>query len=358
MSSIACIKDYATLETRMMFALPLVQPVQDFSRYLPSSDSNDIGQGPDASANGPPQRRQNTTAHPTSTIAALKNAAALIEQRKIAIARFGATWIKPPGVSKTLQAETEEKQEREEQEILARREQMMLDMQAQQEAEEARQRAAAEDAMDELDGEGDRDLDDDVPEGSTMGMDADLSAEEEGGLTDDDAGASDEEATTEADMTFNDGSLIEGSMLHPGMEDEENSAVQRELQEQERYAQIEEAELTGATQEEYELGMEGNLDDSVPEAGSYQHTDTELEDDDSDDDVDTSFSASIPQPSAGPSIFNTRRSMGGRLSGGSSASRASLGARDVSSLLDSSFVSSSPAMGRPRAGNNRGTRPR
>ena len=212
----------------MMFALPLVQPVQDFSRYLPSSDSNDIGQGPDASANGPPQRRQNTTAHPTSTIAALKNDEALIEQRKIAIARFGATWIKPPGVSKTLQAETEEKQEREEQEILARREQMMLDMQAQQEAEEARQRAAAEDAMDELDGEGDRDLDDDVPEGSTMGMDADLSAEEEGGLTDDDAGASDEEATTEADMTFNDGSLIEGSMLHPGMEDEENSAVQRE----------------------------------------------------------------------------------------------------------------------------------
>ncbi|KAF2154905.1 hypothetical protein K461DRAFT_266254 [Myriangium duriaei CBS 260.36] len=338
-----------------MFALPLITPTQDFSRYLPTtthSDANEAGQSADGTVNASQQRRHNATAHPSSTIAALKSDEALILQRKTAIARFGATWIKPPGVSKTLQAETEERQEREEQEILARREQMMLDMQAQQEAEEARQRAAAGEAMDEEGGEEQRDLDDDVPDGS-MGMDADLSAEE-GGLTEEDE-LSDEDGTTEADMTFNDGSLIEGSMLQPGGGDgnEENSSVQRELAEQERYAQIEEAELTGVVQEEFDLDMEGNLDDSVPEAGSYQHTDTELEDDDSDDDEDISFSAGLQQRTSGGGLFDNRRSIGGRLSGGSAASRASLSNRDASSLLDSSFVTSSPVTGRMRTGNNR-----
>ncbi|GAM86081.1 hypothetical protein ANO11243_040910 [Dothideomycetidae sp. 11243] len=338
-----------------MFALPLVAPTQDFSRYLPNAghaDSFEPVHAQDGLPGAPPQRRQNTSAHPASTIAALKADEALIQQRKTAIARFGATWIKPPGVSKTLQAETEERQEREEQEILARREQMMMDMQAQQEAEDARQRAAATEAMDEDGGEEDeRDLDDEVPDGS-MGMDGDLSAEEEGGLTGD---ISDEEGTTEADVTFNDGSLIEGSMLQPGGGgDEENSEVQREMEEQERYAQLEEAELTGVAQEEYDLGMEGNLDDSVPEAGSYQHTDTELEDDDSDEDEDASFSAAPPQRASGGGLFDGRRSVGGRLSGGSGASRTSLSNRDASLLLDSSFVTSSPVMGRLRAGNNRG----
>ncbi len=344
-----------------MFALPLITPTQDFSRYLPNtslSDPNEPGQTLDGGPNAPPQRRQNATAYPSSTIAALKTDEALIQQRKTAIARFGATWIKPPGVSKTLQAETEERQEREEQEVLARREQLMLDMQAQQEAEETRQRAAAaeEEAMDEEAGDEQRDLDDDVPDGS-MGMDGDLSAEEEGGLTDDDDDLTDEDGTTEADVTFNDGSLIEGSMLHPGIGEgnEENSAVQRELAEQERYAQLEEAELTGAAQDEYDLDMQGNLDDSVPEAGSYQHTDTELEDDDdSDDDEDVSFSAGLEQRPSGGGLFDTtRRSIGGRLSGGSAASRASLSNRDASSLLDSSFVTSSPVMGRMRTGNTR-----
>lgn len=344
-----------------MFALPLITPAQDFSRFLPNAsslDTTDLSQPSDGPLNPSAQRRQNASAHPTSTIAALKADESLIQQHKVGIARFGATWIKPPGVSKTLQAETEERQEREEQEIMARREQMMLDMQAQQEAEEARQRAAAGEAVDEQADDSVRDLDDDIPDGS-MGMDGDLSAEEEGGgLTEDDS-MSEDEQTTEADVTFNDGSLIEGSMLQTGAMqegDEENAAVQREVHEQERYAALAEAELIGVPQDELDLGMEGNLDDSVPEAGSYQHTDTELDDDDdSDDDDDASFSA-IPQqrqPGAG-GIFNTRRSLGARASGGSGASRASLGSRDASSLLDSSFVTSSPVMGRSRGGNNRG----
>ena len=39
-----------------------------------------------------------------------------IEARKAKVRRFGATWLKPPGVSKTLQGMWDEKAEREEQE--------------------------------------------------------------------------------------------------------------------------------------------------------------------------------------------------------------------------------------------------
>ena len=48
----------------------------------------------------------------------------------------------------------------------------------------------------------------------------------------------------------------------------------------EHYAVMEEAELTGAARDEEDLGIEHerDLDDSVPEAGSYQHTDTYVED--------------------------------------------------------------------------------
>jgi hypothetical protein len=67
------------------------------------------------------------------------------------------------------------------------------------------------------------------------------------------------------DVTFNSESiLVEGS---------------RVLGER-RFVEQEEAELTGAARDEEDLGveMERDLDDSVPEAGSYQHTDTEVED--------------------------------------------------------------------------------
>ena len=44
------------------------------------------------------------------------------------------------------------------------------------------------------------------------------------------------------------------------------------------------AELDGRLQDQRDLGLGGDLDRDVPEAGSYEHTDTELEDDSSDED--------------------------------------------------------------------------
>jgi hypothetical protein len=47
----------------------------------------------------------------------------------------------------------------------------------------------------------------------------------------------------------------------------------------------EDAELDGRLQDERDLGMEGDLDNDVPDVGSYEHTDTEHEDDSSDEDA-------------------------------------------------------------------------
>lgn len=144
---------------------------------------------------------------------------------------------------------TEEAAELAEQEEMLRQEQGLRDLQAQQEVEEARRRAAeVVEAGEEAEEE--RDLDDEIPD-------------------------ADAESAGEAEVTFNEDSMMEGSRL-----DDEQDMEQRE------YAALEEAELTGAARDEENLGIEPerNLDDSVQEAGSYQHTDTEVEDSTSDED--------------------------------------------------------------------------
>jgi hypothetical protein len=195
-----------------------------------------------------------------------------IAQRKASVRNFGAFWIRPPGIPKTLQAMNEEEAERLEQAELERQERGLADMQAQQQLEEARQQAAeteAQEAAGELEEE--RDLDDDVPD-------------------------ADDANNTTADFTFNEDSMMEGS--HVDSSDEEND--------ERRYAEMEAQELTGAARDEEDLGIdldeeqeevleeggeeERNLEDSIPEAGSYQHTDTEVEDtDDSDSELQNSL---------------------------------------------------------------------
>jgi hypothetical protein len=61
---------------------------------------------------GPPARNA------VNTLRAEENA---IRLRKSNIRRFGAGWLKPPGISKTLQGLIDEKAEREEQELAAMR---------------------------------------------------------------------------------------------------------------------------------------------------------------------------------------------------------------------------------------------
>ena len=260
-------------------------------------------------------------------------------------------------MAKTLQAETEEKAEREEQEALQRREQMMMDMQAQQEVEEARNRAAAaaEEGGEEADveGEEERDLDEEIPDADG---EEEEEEEEEDEDEDEDLSDSDEEEDEEELQSELQSEMLEHSQLQhseiPVAEDitfnedsmfAENSLLEidEETREQERYDRLQEAELTGVAQDQLDLGVERDLDDSVPEAGSYQHTDSELDDSDEDSDEDED------EEEQEQSQLEEQSEMIGAVM---QRSRSSLLSRDVSSLLDSSFVTSSPApIGRLRS---------
>ena len=259
-----------------MLSLPLLQPSSTLlphqHHYHARSASPPAQPNRQQHQNRPTQHRSSSpnsrSQNPTrSSLAILASDESAIQHRKAAIRNFGALWIRPPGVPKTLQAMTEEAAELAEAEEQMRQEQGLRDMAALQQVEEARQRAQEAGMQeDEVVEEEERDLDAEVP----------------------DADADDEGSEDGEEVTFNESSIVEGS----GVEVEA-----------ERYAAIEEAELTGAAREMEELGverevaMERDLDDSVPEAGSYQHTDTEVEDSTSasDSDLNDSFAGRTRQ---------------------------------------------------------------
>ena len=178
-----------------------------------------------------------------------------IEQRKQNVRRFGAGWIRPPGIPKTLQAIKDEELEKEEQELMQRREQVMLDLAAaQQDAANAEAREDGE-AQEHDQNEDERDLDDEVPDAD--GSVSELSVSDLSDVEDEGEGENDNENENDTTVPFNEDSFIEGSVLE--------AEVSHMLE-------MEEAEMAGVLQDERDL------DEDVPEAGEYEHTDSELED--------------------------------------------------------------------------------
>lgn len=236
--------------------------------------------------------------------------------------RFGAGWIRPPGVAKTLQALKDEELEKEEQEAMARREQIMMDLAAaQQDAANAEARMRGEEAdMDDDDDEndGEHDLDDDVPEAvnssdesasASSDSDSDSGSDNEGSVS-----AASPDARGSESIPFNEDSFIEGSHLEA-----EVSAM----------LDHEEAEMAGVLQDERDL------DDDVPEAGSYEHTDSELDDSDS-----SAADISLMTPAGRSSVRSRRESR--RSSGWSSARRSVQHSVQRSSARRSSGLPSAP----------------
>ncbi|KAJ4289761.1 hypothetical protein N0V90_011091 [Kalmusia sp. IMI 367209] len=253
------------------------------------------------------------------------------KQRNANIRHFGATWIRPPGIQKTYQAMIDEEKEMKEQEEIAIREQRLMDLAAaQQDAANAEAREAAGEDMDE----GERDLDDDVPEAEPEASESEVSASES-------ESGSEGGDETRADVTFNEDSFIEGSMVE--------GRVGQMLA-------MEEASMEG------ELMEERDLDDDVPEAGEYEHTDSSLID--SSDEDDGSFvqpgsrrsarrSSGVRSVRSIRSIRSARRASG-MVQGNIQApvqrvqnSRMSVDLEGSSSILEgSSFLRSSPAAAR------------
>ncbi|KAF1990663.1 hypothetical protein K402DRAFT_389586 [Aulographum hederae CBS 113979] len=322
--------------------------------------------------------------HPSTSLAALRADEFLLSNRKHNVRRFGAGWLRPPGVVKTLQQNLDETAEKEEQEVLAAREERMMELARAAEREELeRLRAAGE----EDGGEGERDLDADIPEADetleedvdvTMGDgdDVDVTVDEEEGLGTQGTGlqSATVDESAEGDVTFNEDSMLESSivLLPPTSRNPARNSM----------LQISEDWATGIAHDEIDL------DEDVPEAGSYQHTDTEVEDDSSSldtDEVNQRFDNNEPRsPSVAGGdpemqrmlaqrnyalaraarmrrlVFEheaaqTQRRASGRVSGGD-IEGSSFMQTEISSLMDggSSFLQSSPVMMRPGTGSGNG----
>lgn len=187
----------------------------------------------------------------------------------------------------------DEEKELREQEAIAAREQQLLDLAA---AQQDAVNAEAREANGDEDIEGERDLDEDVPEAE--GSESELSASET-----ENEGTDGDRDESRADVTFNEDSFIEGSMVEDRVE---------------QLLAMEEASMEGSLLEERDL------DDDIPEAGEYEHTDSSLIDS-SDDDV------SLVQTGSRRSTVN-RRSSGATRSMRSAHSRRSSGMRSVRSV--------------------------
>lgn len=309
-----------------MLSLPLIAPRPDPSLW-PShrvgafnfeGASNDP-QNPSAGAGHRHPNSQNLHLGARSTLSTLVADENNIFQRKQNVRKFGAGWIRPPGVAKTYQARMDEDAEREEQEILAQREQALLNLAAAQ-TDAANQETAAQ--GDEEMAEGERDLDDDVPEAEAD--ESDVSSDiEDSEVAEGDTSVLDGQS---AEVTFNEDSFIEGSMLQ--------ADVQHRLE-------MEEAEISGLLQDERDL------DDDVPEAGSYEHTDTEVDLTSDDNEVSMLSAPSARRPHTGRRSSGVRSGRVQRHNTMAPNPRGSFGMEGSSSILDSSsFLRSSPAVAR------------
>ncbi|KAK4181096.1 Apc15p protein-domain-containing protein [Triangularia setosa] len=178
---------------------PLPQSHHPSSAFTDPSTSLDSPQPPPPP---PPQQQQpqnprhkhNSSGGPNSVIdrsllGRLRADEDIIRRRQSHIANLGQSWLKPPGVSKTLFQIREEKREAEEHAEAVRRE--MAAQELAEAAERAQQEQEQEQDEDLLPGEEEEegmmvDLDGDIPEGSEMEMEGDMDDDiPEGDLDDD-----------------------------------------------------------------------------------------------------------------------------------------------------------------------------
>ncbi|KAK0613825.1 Apc15p protein-domain-containing protein [Immersiella caudata] len=327
------------------------------------------------------------------------------DRRRGNVANLGHTWLKPPGVTKTLFQLREERREAEEHAEAMRREMLAQEL-AEAEAGNALPMEGEEGVLgvdgegDEqmMEGEGVRDLDDDIPDADDGGFGFDGASDDEEEEEEDDE---DEENESEGGDVAGDGRQLRrvqqremvnrvASMratedrMREMMARGGNGAVaggdmyggDEEIDDDDQADILEEDDLVSTMYPEelepdMDVGMDANLDDDIPEAeslGGYEHTDSEASLS-SDDDAGQNISFGGMQAprlphvrsslagGAGPRSsmaggYGQRSSIGGRGHGqrdstvGGHGPRSSL---DISSILSrdgSSLMGSSPRLRR------------
>lgn len=315
----------------------------------------------------------------------------LMERRRQNVSNYGSSWLKPPGVPKTLFQMREERREAEEHAEQMRREQEMA---AALEAEAGMAGAGDEDGLELMeedeDGEGgeQQDLDDEIPEAEGFGFDGeddsdDEEQEEEEDEDEEEEGEEEEEQQEETEEGSYDDNAREVLVIPAeeeqvrdmrAAEDRMRELMARGLdngfeagdpfmddEDDIRAQMLEEDDLVpmgdshhapvniGDLSMNMDMDMDADLDDEIPEAeygDGYEHTDSE-EDISEDGTREISFvgGSSIRAPPSSRFRRSQLRS--------SIRSRASLAQSDIdiSSFLSmdgSSFIADTPQTGRRR----------
>ena len=207
-----------------------------------------------------------------------------MERRKQNVQNYGNSWIKPPGIPKSLYQLREEKREMDEHQESLRREALAQEL-AEAEVEGVDGLLQGEGIDGEM--EEARDLDDEVPEAEITGLDADeFEDEDENDIGDVPRGLL---ATRLPDDVYREALVRGQEVATTRFPDEGGLSVDEEdqgqmLQEEDLVHEIREG------QDDMDMDMDADLDADIPEAetGGYEHTDTEAELTSSDDEsVDT-----------------------------------------------------------------------
>ncbi|KAK8086945.1 Anaphase-promoting complex- subunit 15/MND2 [Apiospora phragmitis] len=239
-------------------------------------------------------QRRNVQVIERSPLARLRADEQLLDRRLHNISNFGSTWLKPPGIAKTLHQMREERREQEEHQEALRREQLA------QELAEAEAAGAgpidgvledqAQDGMDDVQLDGAHDLDEDIPEAeeADFGLSGDDEDEEDPDdeSDDDDEDDPDDTADDPEQRTARAQQALMAQRMqqaadpfrgHAANTSQGNSFYggEDEVDDEDQAHMIEEEDLDC---EGGDMDMEANLDDDIPDAESsmgYEHTDTE-----------------------------------------------------------------------------------
>ncbi|KAI0154377.1 Apc15p protein-domain-containing protein [Xylariaceae sp. FL1272] len=290
-----------------------------------------------------------------------------VERRRQNVTNFGSTWLKPPGLPKTLHQLREERREAEEHQEALRREQLAQELQEAEAAEAAaaaggdpadidavlddalQGSAADDDGMDDVQLDGARDLDDDIPEAGDFGLSVDDEDEDEEDDDDDDVDPEEREMRAAHAQQQQ---LMAQRMRHANDAFREDLARGRdstgfygveEIDDEDQSQMLEEEDLVGNGDD---MGMGANLDDDVPEAesfGGYEHTDTEAELSSSADEYDNEHSRAETSFAGQQQPSRSRHSLA-RTDG----TRNSMAISDILSRDGSSVLGSSPQVPRQR----------
>ncbi|KAH6608101.1 anaphase-promoting complex [Trichoderma cornu-damae] len=389
----------------MFSTLPDFTPRDSHSLWYSSSRNpipppgpvDNLRADPSSGHHGPAHSRQRGQLLERTLLARLASDEQKLQRRRMNVQNFGSTWLKPPGVPKTLHQMREEKREQEEHQEAMRREQLA------QELAEAEGGAMDDGMMDDVQLDGAQDLDDEIPDADD-GFDpsSDDSEEDEDEEDDDgddygdggddgdenrDDGDDDEEAVREeeadeealreerqhdlvaARMRMADDAFREALIRGDLEEDGSMYGGEEELEDEDR-GQILDEEDFARDGNPVAGGMAGdmnaNLDDDIPEAedGGYEHTDSEdevsssaqgenHEDDEEEGEGDTTdthdlgFAPSRAAPLGTPQSPTLPRHAGFHNGPRASIDLSGLLSQDESSLM---MMESSPAVMRRRPG--------